>query len=257
MTKLSAMEIVQRARNDNKITGIEIIQQLMPDFMELHGDRLGADDPAIVGGIATFNGRPVTVITTDRGQTTADKVAKHFGSPMPAGYRKALRLVKQAEKFKRPVICLVNTAGAFPSQGAEEQGQGAAIAQNILQISQVKVPVITIIYGEGGSGGALALASGDEVWMLEHSTYSVLSPEGFASILWKDSSKADAAAEVMQMTPEALLKQDIIEGIIPEDQDHRVTCQQIGRVLTTELEQLEQLSPAVLLAKRQARYRKF
>lgn len=257
MAKLSAMEIVQRARNDNKITGLEIIHQLMPDFMELHGDRMGSDDPAIVGGIATFNGQPVTVITTDRGQTTAEKVAKHFGSPMPGGYRKALRLIKQAGKFNRPVICLVNTAGAFPSQEAEEQGQGAAIAQNIYQISQIPVPIITIIYGEGGSGGALALACGDEVWMLEHSTYSVLSPEGFASILWKDSSKAAEAAEVMQMTPEALLKQDIIEGIISEDKDHQATCRQVEQVLTTELAKLQELSAAELLKKRQARYRKF
>lgn len=257
MAKLSAMEIVQLARNDNKITGMEIIHQLMPDFMELHGDRLGADDPAIVGGIATLNDQPVTVITTDRGQTTTEKVAKHFGSPMPGGYRKALRLIKQAGKFNRPVICLVNTAGAFPSQAAEEQGQGAVIAQNIYQIMQVPVPIITIIYGEGGSGGALALACGDEVWMLEHSTYSVLSPEGFASILWKNSSKAAEAAEVMQMTPEALLKQDIIEGIISEDKDHQATCRQIEQVLTTELAKLLKLSPAELLKKRQARYRKF
>lgn len=257
MTKLSAMEVVQRARSDNKITGLEIIHQLMPDFMELHGDRAGGDDPAIIGGIATFNGRPVTVITTDRGQTATEKIAKHFGSPMPSGYRKALRLIKQAGKFNRPVICLVNTAGAFPSQEAEEQGQGAAIAQNIYQISQLPVPIITVIYGEGGSGGALALACGDEVWMLEHSTYSVLSPEGFASILWKDSSKAAEAAEVMRMTPEALLKQNIIEGIIPEKRDHQATCQQIEQVLMTELVKLQKLSATELLKKRQARYRKF
>ncbi|WP_251547080.1 carboxyltransferase subunit alpha [Limosilactobacillus caecicola] len=251
------MQIVQRSRRDNKITGLEIIHQIMPDFMELHGDRLGSDDPAIVGGIATFNGHPVTVITTDRGKTASEKVAKHFGSPMPGGYRKALRLIQQAGKFKRPVICLVNTPGAFPSQEAEEQGQGAAIAQSIIEMGQTPVPIITIIYGEGGSGGALALAAGDEVWMLEHSTYSVLSPEGFASILWKDSSRAAEAAEVMQMTPEALLKQQIIDGIIPENQDHLITGQQVARMLTRELTKLNTLSTAQLLQQRQARYRKF
>lgn len=257
MDKLKAMEIVERARSDQKITGKEIINDLMPDFMELHGDRLGSDDPAIVGGLATFNGQAVTVITTDRGQTTAEKVAKHFGSPMPGGYRKALRLAKQAEKFHRPVICLVNTAGAFPSQAAEEQGQGAALAQNIYQLGQLKVPLLTVIYGEGGSGGALALACGDQVWMLEHSTYSILSPEGFASILWKDSSRAGEAAEVMQMTPVALLEQGMIEGIIPESTDHHATARQIGRILTTALTELQGLSPEELLARRQERYRKF
>ncbi len=175
--QLSASEIVKRARNDNKITGMEIIQNIFPDFVELHGDRAGGDDPAIVGGIANFHQQAVTVITTDRGKTTEEKIIKHFGSPMPSGYRKALRLIKQAAKFKRPVFCFVNTAGAFPSKEAEENGQGSAIAQNILQISQLAIPIITIIYGEGGSGGALALACGDEVWMLENSTYSILSPD--------------------------------------------------------------------------------
>lgn len=257
MTKLSAMDIVQQARSDNKVSGPEIIQQLMPDFMELHGDRLGSDDPAIIGGLATFAGQPVTVISTDRGQNTADKVKKHFGSPMPGGYRKALRLIQQAGKFQRPVICLVNTAGAFPSKDAEEQGQGAAIAQNIYQIGQIPTPIITIIFGEGGSGGALALACGDEVWMLEHSTYSVLSPEGFASILWKDGSRAAEAAEIMQMTPAPLLKRGIIEGIIPESQEHVTTIQAIKQVLSAELTKLQSRSPEELLRLRHARYRKF
>ncbi len=229
----------------------------MPDFMELHGDRLGSDDPAIIGGIATFNGQPVTVISTDRGQTPADKLKKHFGSPMPGGYRKALRLIQQAGKFRRPVICLVNTAGAFPSKDAEEEGQGAAIAQNIYQIMQTPTPIITVIYGEGGSGGALALACGDEIWMLEHSTYSVLSPEGFASILWKDGSRAAEAAEIMQMTPGPLLKHGIIEGIIPESHDHVTTILAIKQVLSAELTKLQGRSPEQLLKLRHARYRKF
>lgn len=255
--KISAAEIVQRARSDQKITGTEIINILFPDFMELHGDRLGSDDAAIVGGLATFQGQPVTVIATDRGQTTAEKINKHFGSAMPGGYRKALRLAKQAEKFHRPVFCFVNTPGAFPSKEAEEQGQGAAIAQNILQLSQIKVPFLTIIYGEGGSGGALALACGDEVWMLENSTYSILSPEGFASIMWKDSSRAQEAAELMQMTPATLLNQGIIDGIIPESQNHQQTCRQISQVLAGRLSRLQQLSTTELLARREERYRQF
>jgi acetyl-CoA carboxylase carboxyl transferase subunit alpha len=258
VAKLSAAEIVAKARSDQKITGKEIINYLFDDFMELHGDRCGSDDPAIVGGLASFHGQAVTVITTDRGATTAEKVAKHFGSPMPGGYRKAVRLIKQADKFHRPVVCFVNTAGAFPSKEAEEGGQGEAIAQSILQISQVKVPVITVIYGEGGSGGALALACGDEVWMLDYATYSILSPEGFASILWKDASRADEAAAVMQMTPEALLKKKVIEGIIEEDEsNHQRTAENIARVLADRLAALEKLSPQELLARRQARYRKF
>ncbi len=246
--QLSASEIVKRARSNNKITGMEIIQNVFPDFVELHGDRAGGDDPAIVGGIAAFHQQAVTVITTDRGKTTEEKIIKHFGSPMPSGYRKALRLIKQAAKFKRPVLCFVNTAGAFPSKEAEENGQG---------ISQLAIPIITIIYGEGGSGGALALACGDEVWMLENSTYSILSPEGFASIMWKDSSKADKAAELMQMVPQALLRQGIIEGIIPESEEHRKICKNIEQVLLKRLNKLQELSPNQLLANRKKRYRKF
>ena len=255
--QLSASEVVKRARSANKITGMEIIQNVFPDFVELHGDRAGGDDPAIVGGIATFHQQTVTVITTDRGKTTEEKIIKHFGSPMPSGYRKALRLIKQAAKFKRPVFCFVNTVGAFPSKEAEENGQGSAIAQNILQISQLAIPIITIIYGEGGSGGALALACGDEVWMLENSTYSILSPEGFASIMWKDSTKADKAAELMQMVTHALLKQGTIEGIIPESEKHQQTCKNIEQVLLKRLNKLQELSPNQLLANRKKRYRKF
>ena len=255
--QLSASQIVERARSDNKITGVEIIENIFPDFIELHGDRVGGDDPAIIGGLATFNQQPVTVITTDRGKAPAEKLEKHFGSAMPSGYRKSLRLIKQAAKFKRPVFCFVNTAGAFPSKEAEENGQGAAIAQNILQISQLPIPIITVIYGEGGSGGALALACGDEVWMLENSTYSILSPEGFASIIWKDSTKANKAADLMKMIPQALLKQRVIEGIIPEEENHRQTCLNIEKVLLKRLQYLQNLTPSELLVNRKKRYRKF
>lgn len=257
MAELTAMQIVKNARSGSKISGQELIDNLFPDFFELHGDRAGGDDPAIVGGLATFAGQPVTPIVIDRGQATVEKMAKHFGSPTPSGYRKSLRLMKQAAKFHRPVLCFVNTAGAYPSKSAEEQGQGSAIAQNLLAASHLTTPIITVIYGEGGSGGALALACGDQVWMLENSTYSVVSPEGAASILWKDSSKADRAAEIMQMTPKALLKQKVIEGIIPEPDDKKVLCQNIADVLSQQIAKLQQLSSSELIQQRQQRFRKF
>ena len=255
--QLSPTEIVKRARSDDKLTGREIIDNLFPDFFELHGDRNGNDDPAIIGGLAKFNGKPVTVISTDRGHTTEEKVAKRCGSARPGGYKKALRLVEQATKFKRPVLFFVNTAGAFPSKEAEEEGQGAAIATNILKIGQAPIPIITVISGEGGSGGALALACGDEVWMLNYSTYSILSPEGFASIMWKDSSRANEAAKVMQMTPDPLLKKKVIEGIIPESDNHAETCENIKNLLVKRLAFLEQFKGEELLTRRRERYRNF
>ena len=257
MSEKTAVEIVKAARSEEKITSAEILTQLFSDFIELHGDPNGTDDPAIKGGIADFHGQPVTVIATDRGQTIEERMACHFGCPEPGGYRKSLRLIKQAEKFKRPVFCFVNTPGAYPGQSAEENGQGAAIAQNLLEISQLAIPIITVVFGEGGSGGALALACGDEVWMLENGTYSILSPEGFASILWKDSSRAAEAAEIMQLTPQALKKQGIIEGIIAEPADHQAVIANLDEVLTRELAALQQLTPTELLQRRQQRFRKF
>lgn len=257
MANKNAAAIVAAARSDHKITTKELIQQLFPTFIELHGDHLGTDDPAIIGGLASFNGQPVTVIATDRGKTVEERMATHFGCPTPGGYRKALRLAKQAAKFHRPVLFFVNTPGAYPGKSAEEEGQGAAIADNLLQISQLPTPIITVIFGEGGSGGALALACGDAVWMLENSTYSILSPEGFASILWKDSSRAGEAAEIMQLTPENLLKKQVIEGVIAEPGDHQQVVNNISVVLKRELTRLSQYSPDELLAKRHQRYRKF
>lgn len=195
--KKTASEIVAAARGLKKVTANELIDGIFDDFFELHGDRKYSDDEAIIGGIALFNGIPVTVIATDKGGTPEERIAKHFGCPEPSGYRKSLRLMKQAEKFNRPIVTFVNTSGAYPGRSAEENGQGEAIARNLLEMSDLKVPIISFIYGEGGSGGALALACGDQVWMLEDSMYSILSPEGFASILWKDSKRADEAAEVM------------------------------------------------------------
>lgn len=253
----SAAEIVKAARDEHKITGPEILTQLFSYFIEFHGDRNGHDDPAIIGGIADYHGQAVTVIATDRGQTIEERKERHFGCPEPSGYRKALRLIKQANKFGRPVLCFVDTPGAYPGQSAEENGQGAAIAQNLLQISKLTVPIITVIFGEGGSGGALALACGDEVWMLENSTYSILSPEGFATILWKDASRAAEAAEVMQLTPRALLKQGVVDGIIPEPRNHQAVIANMDMVLKQELAKLQKLSPNELLVRRKERFRKF
>lgn len=257
LVKNNAATIVAAARSKQKITTKELITQLFPDFIKLHGDRCGTDDPAIVGGIANFAHQPVTVIATDRGTTIEERVATHFSCPTPGGYRKALRLAKQAAKFHRPVLFFVNTPGAYPGQSAEENGQGAAIATNLLQLGQLPTPIITVIFGEGGSGGALALACGDEVWMLENSTYSILSPEGFASILWKDSSRSDEAAEIMQLTPNDLLRKRVIEGIIPEPEDHHQVVVNIRDVLTKQLKKLNEFTSDELLHRRQKRYRKF
>ena len=255
--KKTASEIVAAARGLKKVTANELIDGIFDDFFELHGDRKYSDDEAIIGGIALFNGIPITVIATDKGGTPEERIAKHFGCPEPSGYRKSLRLKKQAEKINRPIVTFVNTSGANPGRSAEENGQGEAIARNLLEMSDLKVPIISFIYGEGGSGGALALACGDQVWMLEDSMYSILSPEGFASILWKDSKRADEAAEVMQLTPEALLKQEIIEGIIPEFNSHRKVCKEIKKILAQELKNLTSLTKFELVKRRKERYRKF
>ena len=189
---------------------------MFQDFIELHGDRYFADDPAIVGGIAAFHGRAVTVIAQAKGQNTKENIGHNFGMPSPEGYRKALRLMKQAEKFHRPVICFVDTPGAFCGISAEERGQGEAIARNLYEMSALKTPILSIVIGEGGSGGALAMAVSDQVWMLENSIYSILSPEGFASILWKDSTKAAQAAKVMRLTSSRFKEMGIVEKVFAE-----------------------------------------
>lgn len=214
----TAYEKVQLARGKGRPSGLSFIQNIFPDFIELHGDRRFADDPAVIGGIATLGGRAVTVIAIEKGADTKDKVYRNFGSPNPEGYRKALRLMKQAETFNRPVVCFVDTPGAFCGLEAEERGQGEAIARNLFEISDLRVPVLSIVIGEGGSGGALAMAVADEVWMLENAIYSILSPEGFASILYKDSKKAPDAAKVMKVTAKDLLQLKLIERIVPEEE---------------------------------------
>lgn len=212
----TAWERVSLARMVERPTAIDYIDRIFGSFIEFHGDRYFSDDPAVVGGIALLNGEPITIIAHQKGKNTAEKIKRNFGSPHPEGYRKGLRLMKQAEKFNRPILCLVDTQGAFCGTGAEERGQGEAIARNLLEMSSLKTPIISLIIGEGGSGGALAFAVSDEVWMLENAVYSVLSPEGFASILWKDASRAKEAAEIMKMTAQDLKEYGIIDKVLEE-----------------------------------------
>ena len=215
---MSAYEKVKTARGSRRPTGADYIRNLFTNFIELRGDRRFGDDPAVVGGVGFLQKSPVTVIAIEKGHTAKERAYRNFGAPSPEGYRKALRLMKQAEKFGRPVICFVETSGAFCGSEAEERGQGQAIAENLMEMSTLCVPVISIVIGEGGSGGALALCVSDRVWMLENSIYSVISPEGCASILWKDSSHAPEAAENLHLTAEDAKMLGIIEEIIPENE---------------------------------------
>ena len=217
--ELSSWERVLRSREKQRPVGSDYIEALFPDFIEFHGDRCYHDDKAIIGGIASFRGMPVTVIAQAKGRNTKENIERNYGMPSPDGYRKALRLMKQAEKFHRPVICFVDTPGAFCGIEAEERGQGEVIARNLFDMSALKVPILSIIIGEGGSGGALAMATSDEVWMLENSIYSILSPEGFASILWKDSSLAKEAAGIMKLTAKDLKEAGIVERVFAEPRE--------------------------------------
>ena len=259
---LAAWDRVQLSRKIDRPSGSDYIKALFTDFMEFHGDRNYGDDKAIIGGIAKFHGRPVTVIVQEKGTNTKENIAHNFGMPMPEGYRKALRLMKQAEKFHRPVICFVDTPGAFCGIEAEERGQGEAIARNLWELAGLKTPVLSVVTGEGGSGGALALAAGDQVWMLENSVYSILSPEGFASILWKDSTKAKEAAAVMKLTAADLYEKGIIEQVIPEPEN--LTPESLWQVTDRLDEKIEDflykytnLTEEELLETRYERFRKF
>lgn len=258
--KLTAWQRVELSRRKDRPVGSDYIDALFTDFVEFHGDRYFADDKAIVGGVARFHGMPVTVIAQAKGRNTKENIERNFGMPEPEGYRKALRLMKQAEKFARPVICLVDTPGAFCGLEAEERGQGEAIARNIYEMSGLKVPVVSIIIGEGGSGGALAMATADEVWMLENSIYSILSPEGFASILWKDSSKAKEAAEVMKLTAENLKAQGIVERVFAEPETYTVqnmdsVIMQINEAIEEFLMRYGSMSEQELIRHRYERFR--
>ena len=256
-----AWERVTISRKNDRPVGQDYIRILFSDFLEFHGDRCYGDDTAIIGGIARFAGIPVTVIAQAKGKSTKENVAHHFGMPSPEGYRKALRLMKQAEKFKRPILLFVDTPGAFCGIEAEERGQGEAIARNLFEMSSMKVPVLSVVIGEGGSGGALALAVADEVWMLENAIYSVLSPEGFASILWKDSKRASEAAEVMKLTAADLKKLGVIEAVIAEPEVYTEETMQsvvfvLQKKITEFLDTHCNFSPEELAAQRYERFRK-
>lgn len=256
-----AWERVTISRKNDRPVGQDYIRTLFSDFLEFHGDRCYGDDPAIIGGIARFAGIPVTVIAQTKGKSTKENVAHHFGMPSPEGYRKALRLMKQAEKFKRPILLFVDTPGAFCGIEAEERGQGEAIARNLFEMSSMKVPILSVVIGEGGSGGALALAVADEVWMLENAIYSVLSPEGFASILWKDSKRASEAAAVMKLTAADLKKLGVIEAVIAEPEVYTEETMQsvvfvLQKKITEFLDTHCNFSPEELAAQRYERFRK-
>lgn len=252
---------VQVARHAQRPTTMDYIEEIFEDFIELHGDRFYGDDEAIVGGIASFNGQPITVIGHQRGKTTKENIRRNFGMPHPEGYRKALRLMKQAEKFKRPIICFIDTKGAYPGKAAEERGQSEAIAKNLVEMAGLKVPVISIVIGEGGSGGALALGVANKIYMLENSTYSVISPEGAASILWKDAALAKQAAEAMKITAYDLKNMDIIDDIVPEvaggaHRDIHVQATSLKECLEKALEELNALSEEELIEDRYKKFRK-
>lgn len=252
---------VQLARNAKRPTAKVLIEYLITQFVELHGDRLFRDDPSIIGGIGLLEGMPITVIAQEKGDTTNDKIEKNFGMPHPEGYRKALRLMKQAEKFSRPVLLIIDTPGAYPGVGAEERGQGSAIATNLMEMINIKVPLISVVLGEGGSGGALGIGISDEIWMFENSIYSILSPEGFASILYKDASLAKEAAAIMKITATDLEKFGIVEKIIPEvdgglhiNKDYSFSI--LKEKLVKKFAELKKIDPNELLRNRYNKFRK-
>ena len=250
--------ILKEARDQGRLTALDFAQGIFDDFIELHGDRNFRDDGAIIGGIGRLNGQAVTVVGIQKGRNLQDNLNRNFGQPHPEGYRKALRLMKQAEKFGRPVVTFINTAGAYPGVGAEERGQGEAIARNLMEMSDLKVPIIAIIIGEGGSGGALALAVADKVWMLENTIYSILSPEGFATILWKDGSRSEEAAELMKITSGELLNMGIVDKVIPErGYFTSEIIEAIKTAIVDELAELGELSTEDLLEARYQRFRKY
>ena len=255
---MNIAKIVREAREQTRLTALDFATGIFDDFIELHGDRSFRDDGAVIGGIGWLGDQAVTVVGIQKGKSLQDNLNRNFGQPHPEGYRKALRLMKQAEKFGRPIVTFINTAGAYPGVGAEERGQGEAIARNLMEMSDLKVPIIAIIIGEGGSGGALALAVADHVWMLENSIYAVLSPEGFASILWKDGTRAMEAAELMKITSHELLEMEVVDKVISErGLSAKELLARVKNELQTEIEQLKQLPLEKLLEERYQRFRKY
>ncbi|RED36939.1 acetyl-CoA carboxylase carboxyltransferase subunit alpha [Paenibacillus sp. VMFN-D1] len=260
-SNITAAQKMHLARHHQRPTSLDLIQLIFSDFIELHGDRLFGDDLAVIGGLAKLNGSPVTVIGQQRGKDTKDNIARFFGSAHPEGFRKALRLMHQADKFKRPIITFIDTKGAYPGNTAEERGQSEAIARNLREMAALGVPVICVVIGEGGSGGALAMAVGNRVLMLEHAIYSAISPNGAASILWKDASKADQAAEAMKITAKDLLEFEVIEEIVPEPKggahrDYEATAAAIKDSLVRHLGELSGLDSNALKEDRYQKFRK-
>lgn len=258
----TAWERVQTARSSERLTALDYITEIFSDFEEMHGDRHDADDGSTVGGIAYLDGCPVTVIGQQKGRTTKENIIRNFGMPSPEGYRKALRLMKQAEKFHRPIINFIDTPGAFPGMEAEEHGQGEAIARNLYEMSALKTPVLSIVIGEGGSGGALALAVANEVWMMENATYTILSPEGFASILWKDGKRASEAAGIMKVTAEELKELGIIEKVVPEktpacSENRLEICRIMRKMIRNFVYDNLERDPEELVKERYERFRAF
>ncbi len=248
------------SRHEDRPRTLDYIASLMEDWVEIHGDRAFADDPAIVAGFARFHGRSVAVIGHEKGRGTKERIYRNFGQPRPEGYRKALRVMRMAEKFGRAVLTFVDTPGAYPGIGAEERGQAEAIARNLIEMADLRVPIVVTVTGEGGSGGALALGVGDRVYMLEYSIYSVISPEGCAAILWKDQSSKAEAAEALRLTAPDLLRLKVIDGVIAEPPggahtDKAETCRRIGVQITKALAELDELSPDALVAARGRKFR--
>lgn len=257
---LSRWQKVLTARHQDRPYTLDYIAHLMTDWVELHGDRAFADGKAIVSGLATFRGRSVAVIGHEKGRDTRERIRRNFGQPLPEGYRKALRIMKMAERFGLPVLTFIDTAGAYPGLEAEERGQAEAIARNLMEMSELEVPIVVTVTGEGGSGGALALGVGDRVFILEYATYSVISPEGCAAILWKDQDKKAEAAEAMKMTAPDLLALGVVDEIIPEPPggahtDPALTCRRVGDAIEDALRELERLNPKELVARRYQKFR--
>jgi len=254
----TAYDFVIAARSKDRLTSLDYIKGIFTGFIELHGDRRFADDPAVVGGVAYLGDVPFTILATEKGRDTKSRVKRNFGTPNPEGYRKSLRLMKQAEKFKRPVVCFVDTSGAFCGIGAEERGQGQAIAENILTMSALETPILTILIGEGGSGGALALAVADEVWILENAVYSVISPEGCANILWREPEKAPEAAQSLKLTSQSISELGIVEKVISEkNKNSEELLLELSKQISEWYEGIKDLSPEELTQRRYERYRKF
>ena len=254
---MSAYDIVLKSREKGRPTAVKYIETIVEGFIELHGDRRFADDKAVVGGIGYIGGMPVTVIGIEKGNDTNDKIAHNFGCAHPEGYRKAVRLMKEAEKFRRPVLCFVDTSGAYCGIGAEERGQSEAIAMSILEMIRLKTPTLSVIIGEGGSGGALGLSAADEVWITETSTYSAISPEGCASILWKDSSRVADASECLKMTAADLAALGAVERVVPEDGFSERFYVDLKESIVKFFKKQREIPPEELIEARYRRFRKF